>query len=231
MIIGVTDCSKYENYANWVLAHDSAIEVIRLGAKYGSVEEAKRCQGILFSGGEDVHPRFYNKAEYLSYCHQDDVSEERDEYELNLLEYTEKYKVPVMAICRGLQLYNVFAGGTLIPDIPSWGKKSHAKNTDGTDLYHEVFVEDESWLSEITQNSRGIINSNHHQSIDQIAPGLKVNATSHDGIIEGAERIHPEGRGFLCLVQWHPERMIDPEGNFSKSLRTAFIQATKQYFL
>jgi putative glutamine amidotransferase len=224
IVIGVTDCSKYDKYANWILAHSPDVEVLRLGSLYGKIEEAKRCRGILFTGGEDVHPRFYNKPEYLSYCHQDDVNEQRDEYELGLMEYTEKNNVPVMGICRGLQLFNVFLGGTLIPDIPSWGKEGHGKLEDGSDYYHSVILEKGSWLAGVTGESRGMINSNHHQSVDSPAPSLLVNAVSVDGVVEGVERKDPEGKGFLCLVQWHPERMIDPDGKFTLTLRNAFMK-------
>ena len=131
--IGVTDCHKYENYSRWIKSYSSDIEIIKLTEKTQNLNDAAKCQGIVFTGGEDVHPRFYYKPEYLPYCHQDDINEARDEFEMKLMEYTQKKTGAVLGICRGLQLYNVFRGGTLIPDIPSWSKSIviHAKNENG----------------------------------------------------------------------------------------------------
>ena len=123
IIIGVTDCSKYEKYASWIQLYGPDIEIIKLSEKINNTDDASKCHGILFTGGEDVHPQFYNKPEYLKYCHADDISEARDVFEMKLMEYTEANKIPVLGICRGLQIYNVFRKGTLIPDIPSWIKE------------------------------------------------------------------------------------------------------------
>lgn len=227
--IGVTDCSKYDNYANWINAYGKEVEVIKLSEKLQNFEDVKRCQGILFTGGEDVHPRFYNKPEYLVYCHKDDVSEVRDEFELKLLQYTEQNKVPVLGICRGLQIFNVFVGGTLIPDIPSWDKPSHAKLSDGSDRYHAVKLTSGSWLADTIGKTSGEINSNHHQAIERIGKGLVVAGVSEDDVIEAVERKDPESKEFLCLVQWHPERMNDPQSPFVFKIREAFIKAAQTF--
>jgi putative glutamine amidotransferase len=226
MIIGVTDCSKYSNYSNWILSDSDEIEVVKLSYSE-SFNNVKRCHGILLTGGEDVHPRFYNKPEYLKYCYGSDVSEARDEFELQLLTYTEKSAVPVLGICRGLQLANVFFGGSLIPDIPSWGKFSHSKLPDGQDKYHTVQVDPASVLQKIIQQKEGFINSNHHQSADKIGNGLVVAALSHDGVVEALERKNGESKPFLCLVQWHPERMDDQQSSFTVNIKNAFLEAIK----
>jgi putative glutamine amidotransferase len=90
--IGVTDCSKYDVYANWIQAYGKEIQLIKLSEKVNNIQDVERCYGVLFTGGEDVHPRFYNKPEYLPYCHQDDINEKRDDFELKLMEYTESHK-------------------------------------------------------------------------------------------------------------------------------------------
>lgn len=224
--IGVTDCSKYENYSKWIQSYDAEIETIKLSEKIQNLGDASRCHGIVFTGGEDVHPRFYNKPEYLSYCHQDDINEARDEFEMKLMEYTEANHVPVLGICRGLQIYNVFRGGTLIPDIPSWGKvtTNHTKTKDGSDSYHSIILETSSWLSKVTGDVTGETNSNHHQSADAIGNGLVLSAVSEDGIVEALDQKNPEGKSFLCLVQWHPERMKDQQSQFVKNIREAFVK-------
>ncbi|MET6998023.1 gamma-glutamyl-gamma-aminobutyrate hydrolase family protein [Chitinophaga defluvii] len=229
LVIGVTDCSKYQIYHNWVQSFAPSCKIIKLGADEGNKDAVKQCSGIVFTGGEDVHPRFYNKPEYLPYCYPDDINEKRDEFELALLQYTQDQQVPVLGICRGLQLANVFFGGTLIPDIPTWGRFNHGKLTDGADRYHPVSIDPDSWLCSLLANTvGGDINSNHHQSADSIGKGLVVNALSPDGVVEGLERIHAAGAPFLGLVQWHPERINKPENPFRKHLGTAFLKALKQ---
>lgn len=225
IVIGVTDCSKYANYSNWISGYGEQVEVIKLSYKAKNFDDIKKCQSVLLTGGEDVHPRFYNKPEYYNYCYADDVSEARDEFELKVLQYTEANHIPVLGICRGLQIANVFFGGTLIPDIPTWGKFNHSKLPDDSDRYHKIAVDPSSWLYSIIDRQEGTVNSNHHQSADRIGDGLIVSAFSPDGVVEALERKDPEGKSFLCLVQWHPERMNDQESNFVKNIREAFVEA------
>ncbi|MDN3586917.1 gamma-glutamyl-gamma-aminobutyrate hydrolase family protein [Pedobacter aquatilis] len=225
IIIGVTDCSKFEIYRDWVLSYDERVEVIQLGYKLNNFEEIKNCDGIVLTGGEDVHPRFYNQPEYYPYCYDDDIDEQRDEFEFKVLAYTEENQVPVLGICRGMQVGNVFFGGNLIPDIPIWGKFDHGKMPDKSDRYHEIFVNPSSWLSQIVNTDKGLVNSNHHQSTDRMAKGFVVSAITADGVAEAMERLHPEEKSFLLFVQWHPERLKDKQSPFSKNLHSAFINA------
>jgi putative glutamine amidotransferase len=227
IIIGVTDCSKYENYSGWIQAYGKEVEIVKLSEKIQNFEDAKRCQGILFTGGEDVHPGFYGKQEYLQFCHKTDVSELRDEFELKLMEFTQQQQVPVLGICRGMQLYNVFAGGTLIPDIPAWGKFNHSKIPNGKDRYHSVLLDPASWLVDLIKETKGIINSNHHQATDRMGANLVVSAFSEDGVAEAAERKDPQGQSFLGLVQWHPERMDDQKSPFVSNIKEAFMNAAQ----
>jgi len=227
IIIGVTDCSKFDIYRNWVLSYNEAVEVIQLGHKLNNFDEIKKCQGIVLTGGEDVHPRFYQHPEYYPFCYEDDIDESRDEFEFKVLAYTEANAIPVLGICRGIQVGNVFFGGTLIPDIPTWGKFDHAKMPDKSDRYHEISINPSSWLSSIVNTDKGLVNSNHHQSTDRTGKGLVACAISADGVVEAMERMHPEGKSFLLFVQWHPERLKDQQGPFSKNIHNAFINAIK----
>jgi putative glutamine amidotransferase len=222
--IGITDCGSYTNYEKWFLGEKN-VNVIRLGHKFNNVDETKRCDGVVLSGGEDVHPRFYNKPEYLTYC--DDIDEQRDEFELKVLEITQQNHLPVLGICRGLQVANVYFGGTLIPDIPSFGKYNHSRFPDD-DRYHRIDVDAQSLLCKITGYADGIINSSHHQSCEMVAKGLVVNSFSPDGVVEGMERRNIENQAYLMLVQWHPERMRDLMNPFSIKLKESFLEASRQ---
>jgi len=225
IIIGVIDCSKFELYRNWMLSYDDRVEVIQLGHRLNNFEEIIHCNGILLTGGEDVHPKYYNHPEYYDYCHADDVDERRDEFEFQVLAYTEENLISVLGICRGIQIGNVFFGGTLIPDIASWGRFDHSKMPDKSDRYHEILINPSSWLKQIVNSERGLVNSNHHQSTDRIGKGLVASAVSPDGIVEAIERLNPIGKSFLLFVQWHPERLNDQQSVFSKNIHQAFIRA------
>ena len=221
IIIGVTDCSKYDNYANWI-SKPGDVETIRLGYRQNNFEEIEKCQGIVLTGGEDVHPRFYDNIEYLELCIQEDMDEKRDEFEWKVLEFTQQNKIPVLGICRGLQMANVFFGGTLIPDIPTFGKFNHSKK-EGTDIYHPITIDINSGLYKTIGHAAGEVNSAHHQSADLVGNGLVANAFSIDGVIEGLEWQNPKDKPYLSLVQWHPERMTDQTSAMTANIRKNFI--------
>lgn len=221
LVIGITDCSKFAVYKNWIESEPDT-HVIRLSYNENNFADIDQCDGIILSGGEDVHPRFYNRLEYLQYCHE--IDERRDEFEWKVLEQTESKKLPLLGICRGLQMANVFFGGTLIPDIPSFGKFNHSRFP-VKDRTHSIQVDPYSELYKIAGTQTGEVNSAHHQSIELVAKGLVSNALSPDGVIEGVERKDKEGQPYLQLVQWHPERMTDLENVFSKNIKLSFLRA------
>ncbi len=222
LTIGITDCSKWANYASW-FEKIPGVTVVKLTWKENNLNEIEKCDGIVLSGGEDVHPEFYKKPDFISFLKPNDLNVERDEFEIKVIDKTLQQKKPLLGICRGLQVTNVFLGGTLIPDIPSFGKPSHSKKI-GYDEIHLVNIFEDSLLKKFIGKGRGEVNSAHHQSADVIAPDLKVTALADDGIIEGLEWKNPTNKSPLLLVQWHPERMKDTESPFSKNIRDEFLK-------
>jgi putative glutamine amidotransferase len=223
IVIGITDCSKFANYDKWI-SQETDTQVIRLSHEEKNFHQIEKCDGIILSGGEDVHPRFYNKLEYNDFCHE--IDESRDEFELKVLQYTEDKQLPLLGICRGLQIANVYFGGTLIPDIPSFGKFNHSKFPE-KDRRHTIQVDPYSDLKKIAGLEIGEVNSAHHQSAEIVAKNLVANALSPDGIVEGMELKNKEGKAFLMLVQWHPERMTDQENPFSLNVKKSFLDEVR----
>ena len=151
--------------------------------------------------------------------------EKRDDFELKILAYAHKRRLPLLGICRGLQITNVFLGGSLIADIGAWGRSDHKKTNDGIDRTHPIWLPENTFLGEITGTTRGEVNSAHHQAIDILGEGLSMNSVSPDGVLEGAEIKDRDYHPFLMLVQWHPERMAEQGSVFSKNIREAFLDA------
>ena len=212
---------KYRNYAVAVeraakrLEHE--IEVVDLKADPGRFDEI---DGIVFTGGEDVAPERYGKPEEREKCGE--ISEERDEHELNLAKLADASYLPTLGICRGLQLLNVYHGGTLVTDIESAGGPDHTKVDPQTDRRHEVEVVPNSTIAKILRSRAGEINSAHHQAIDRPGAGLTIAARSADGTAESIEWADPKGRPFFLGVQWHPERM-DFDEPFAGQLFESFL--------
>jgi putative glutamine amidotransferase len=224
-VIGITDCAKYLNYELWI-KDQPGVDIIRLSYHENNFNDIERCDGIILTGGNDINPRLYNQPQFLAYCDQKDIDEKRDEFEWKVVQYTEEKQLPLLGICRGLQFVNVYFGGTLVPDIPAFGKFNHGK-LNGRDRDHLIEVDPYSLLHKIVGNNNGEVNSAHHQSADMPGFGLVATAMSPDGIIEGMERKEAEGKSLLLLIQWHPERMTNQESVFSKNIRQHFLEAVR----
>jgi putative glutamine amidotransferase len=227
LTIGITHCDEWANYERWLKNFDSNLNIIKLKTGESTREQIRNCDGIILSGGEDVHPSLYNKPEYISQFKLSDFNQARDEFEFLVLKEVTENNIPLLGICRGLQFANVYFGGTLIPDLPIIKKTGHASADNKKDTVHSVEVVEESKLFTIIGEEKGKINSHHHQAADSIGKGLKAVAFSDDGVVEGIEKENAENGSFLTLVQWHPERM-DVTNPFSGKLREAFMKACKR---
>lgn len=216
LTIGITYCKKWSDYESWIKRGMEDAKVIKL-----ETGNASLCDGIILTGGEDVNPALYGKKEYIEQYNLSDINPQRDDYEFHIIQYAEENNVPVLGICRGLQLVNVYYGGTLIPDLPSFNKTGHSEGKN--DSIHKVELEKKSRLYQIVGEIAGEINSHHHQSAEKPGKGLIVTARSTNGVIEGME-IDDKNSVFYILVQWHPER-LDSKNPFSGKLRSAFLIA------
>lgn len=170
------------------------------------VEEiARRLDGFLLSGGDDVDPALFGQRATAKLGH---VIPRRDNFEIALTRYVlEKTGKPLLGICRGIQVMNVAMGGSLHIDLPDAGKLCHSLNMYPRNGYsHSIDVLPESRLGAM-MGSRGQVNSFHHQAIDEVAQGLLVSAKSiPDDVVEAVEL---PGERFVVGVQWHPEELVD----------------------
>jgi gamma-glutamyl-gamma-aminobutyrate hydrolase PuuD len=162
--------------------------------------------GLVLIGGTDVNPRHYGQARHPETNAPDD---DRDDVEMALIHEALKRDLPLLAICRGLQILNVCHRGTLLQHIPSGAHRPAVDNP--SQSVHEVNIEPHTMLSDIAGLPSWRVNSRHHQAVDKVGDKLHVSArSSGDGIIEALERAD---KRFVLAVQWHPEDQFiaDPE--------------------
>ncbi|CUS81797.1 gamma-glutamyl-gamma-aminobutyrate hydrolase family protein [Candidatus Kryptobacter tengchongensis] len=222
--VGVSYCdSNLENYINWLRRASVEVEPVILSYKELNSDDLKKCDALLLTGGDDVHPEFYGESEREG----DRYNRDRDWFEFKLLDIAFSKDLPILGICRGLQLTNVYLRGSLVFDIQTVIGTNHRKDENtGDDRLHNIFVFDDSKLFKIVGEREGIVNSSHHQSADRIGENLRISAKCDDGVIEGLEWVGDDR--FVLLVQWHPERMKNFESVFSRNLLEAFINSIIQ---
>jgi putative glutamine amidotransferase len=224
IVIGITDCEKYSNYEKWILAAPD-VDVIRLGSQFSNLEDVTKCDGIVLTGGDDVHPRFYGKEIHYPNA-PSEFEQERDEFEIETFKKAQENNLPVLGICRGLQLVNCILGGTLKQDLGDLNDAHRRISKD--DKVHEIRVEPGTLLNAISDVTSGTVNSSHHQAIDKIGHDLRINCRAEDGTVEGIESSEP-AHPFLIAVQWHPERMIDQNSPLSNNLKKAFLDKARKF--
>ena len=167
----------------------------------GAHDLLQRLDGIIFSGGGDIDPARYEGNENHSSLQRPD--EPRDSFEIALINRAVTIEtLPILGICRGVQMLNVALGGTLIEHLPDHTDDDIHRGDDGLWTKHDVSVHHGSKLASIMQAETIHTQSGHHQALNKIASDLKTVATSSDGIVEAVEHCtHP-----WCIgVQWHPE--------------------------
>jgi putative glutamine amidotransferase len=175
--------------------------------------------GLLLTGGEDIDPNWYGAepSPLLS-----PPSRERDLFELALFAVARQRQLPILGICRGIQLINVGLGGTLIQDLPTErpGRVDHRPTTPRDMRSHRVRIQPGSRAAEALGTTSLVVNSSHHQAIKDLAPTLIATGWTDDELIEAVES--PPDESWVLAVQWHPEEMYRdieaPEHGLFRSL-------------
>lgn len=174
--------------------------------------------GLMLTGGEDVDPSYYGAPPHPKL---EETDAARDAVELALYRAARERRLPILAICRGIQLVNVAEGGTLYQDLPTEHPSSVAHA--GTNARHGLRVEPGSLLERVAGHPARV-NSRHHQAVKDLGPPLRAVAWAEDGVIEGVEFLDAAA-GWLLGVQWHPEDDVET-GLFEGFARTVQRAAT-----
>jgi len=179
--------------------------------------------GLCLSGGPDLHPGVYGQQPHAALG---PTEPHLDIFEVALLRAAEARQLPVLAICRGLQVLNVARGGTLVQDLPSqWPSELvHRQLAPGRVPTHDVTLEPGSLVADALGALQTRVNSFHHQAVDVLGNGLRAVGWASDGVVEA---VVATDRAFTVAVQWHAESMVDsPEQ--ARLLRT-FAQVATEY--
>ena len=175
-----------------------------------------RIHGLLLPGSRDMDPKHYNEEPHPKLR---PIEDQRTESELKILDEALSGKKPILGICGGMQLINVFMGGSLYQDIDSQIPDALCHKSGSI---HDIYVEENTNLRKIIGHKSFSSKSYHHQSVKALGDGLRVCAKSQDNVIEGIE-FH---NSFILGVQWHPER---EENETSDKIFKAFIEECKKW--
>ena len=200
------------------------IPVPLLGIEASIPDLARQLDGFVFTGGDDIHPRFY-KEKPMAGARMTLSPDERTQFEIALLKAVLKEKKPVLAICGGAQLANVALGGKLYQDIALQLRNpvKHGPSRPGEKIFHYVDILEGTRLARIMGSARIRVRSAHHQSVKNPGRGLHLSAVTHDRVIEAMEL---RTKQFLIAVQWHPEKI--PNDRYTKKLFEALVSASKE---
>jgi putative glutamine amidotransferase len=209
-------------------ALDIDVDARWLSMKDGQLDREllERVDGVVFTGGCDVEPERYGKPELRDACFE--IQEQRDEFEWEIARRADERKLPMLGVCRGMQLLNVFYGGTLIAHLPNT-LDHRMPNGDGF-AAHALRVAPGTALAAAAGEATNV-NSSHHQAVDELAASFHAIAWAPDGIVEAYERrpntaadAGTAAEPFLFAVQWHPEAM-PPDAPPAAYPLQAFLQA------
>jgi putative glutamine amidotransferase len=213
---------KFTNYVKAIEAHGGGVRFLIRDTQPAELFVAN-IDGLLIPGGGDIHPKYFGESWHPTLKY---VNEARDESEIQLSQQALEADLPILGICYGIQIMGIAMGGNLYQDIDDEYPKEALYHTEinGVDSQHDIEIEFDSLLSQITGERIAKVNSAHHQAVKDIGEGFVVTARSEDGIIEAMEN---PSKQFVLGVQYHPERMTKtPEfREHRRKLFEAFINA------
>jgi len=206
-LIAITHCDKIEDYRQSILHVGGEVRLI--DASNEVPQALEHAHGLLLTGGEDVSPELFGEQPIPALGR---VDMQRDAFEIALVAEARRRSLPLLGICRGIQVLNVACGGSLVQDIATQipGALEHRFKVPDHEAYflaHELWLEHDTLLERLMRERLSDtdackVNSRHHQAVKRVAKGFVVSATAPDGVIEAIE--DPSFR--FCLgVQWHPE--------------------------
>jgi putative glutamine amidotransferase len=229
-VIAISPCSSLHDYEESVRRAGGEVRILDPAVdRPGDVVAA--VDGILLSGGNDVLPSIYGEAAHPGFAPSEPG---RDDYELELVRRAAEHDVPLLAICRGIQVLNVARGGSLHQDIvadfeapPPATAVAHDLRESRVTIAHDIWITSGSVLDRLLREREAgdvcPVNSRHHQAVKAVGQGLIVSATAPDGVIEAIE--DPAQR-FCVGVQWHPENFYRT-GEF-RTLFEGLVEAARR---
>ena len=223
-VIGITRCSSMDDYVASVQQSGGRARVLEVTESPKKV--IGEIHGLLLTGGGDIDPVFYGEDRIDSV---EDAEPGRDEFEIDLARRAMEGSLPLLAICRGAQVLNVAAGGSLVQDIPTAvaSERPHSSGQPKDQVAHDVVVTASSRLEQslgaaMSPGQTCRVNSRHHQSVARVGRDLVASAVAPDGVVEAIEA---QGTAFCIGVQWHPENFWRT-GEF-KPLFDSFVTAAR----
>lgn len=188
-----------EQYLQSVTASGGIAMLLPPQAEEAADAAISRLDGLILTGGADVQPELYGAERHPT---TDPARVDRDAWELALFRAAERRRMPVLAICRGLQLVNVARGGSLQQHLPESLGTERYRLGGGIFTENDVEVASGTALAEVLGDGEFRVHSYHHQGIDRLGDGLVVSARTDDGLVQACE---DTSDGYLLGVQWHPE--------------------------
>lgn len=182
----------------------------------------ENCDGLLFPGGDDVDTHSYGEEPHAK---AGKMNLKLDEFWIYIERIAEERRLPILGICRGLQLINVSRGGSLYQDLSELNPNHflHVQKQERSYLMHKIKIERESFLNEILEVEEIMTNTLHHQCVKKLGKGLKITAYSNDGIPEAVE----SNDGRIVLVQWHPEELTETEPRMNNLFKNLIQKSSK----
>ena len=225
-IIGITPDYSYEAEKFMVSQH--YIKAIETAGGYPMILCPNEMfpdfiDGLLLTGGGDIDPILFGEEPIAE---NGEISPLRDAFEWSLCQKAQEKKLPILGICRGMQLLAILNGGSIYQDIYSQTNTmiKHIQKAPRFYGTHTIEIATNSILSKIANQNSCVVNSFHHQCLQKISPELKITAAASDGVIEAVEStVHP----FAVGVQWHPECMRGKEKE-AEHLFRLFVQRSEK---